>query len=98
MTGTLHIARFDLSKRFLSDVRALPENVRSAANTALKLLKQNPRAKSLRLHTLKGTRKPTIWKIDVLPNHSWQIAFEMDGTTAVLRRIGTHRDIDRRPR
>jgi len=98
MTRTLHIERFEPSPSFQSGVRALPENVRVAANDALKLLKQNPSAKSLRLHTLKGIKKPTIWKIDVFSNHSWQITFELDGDMAVLRRVATHAEIDRRPR
>jgi len=98
MTNTIRITRFEPSPRFQSDTRSLPENVRAAANDALELLKQNPGAKSLRLHTLKDVRKPTIWKIDVFPNHSWQISFELDGDVAVLRRIATHGEIDRRPR
>jgi hypothetical protein len=57
-----------------------------------------PWAKSLRLHQLTGYAKPAIWKIDVYANHSWQITFEMEGTTARLVRLATHKKIDRDPR
>jgi len=98
MTHAIRIVRLNPEARFQSEFRSLPKDVQIAARKALGLLVQQPNAKSLRLHTLKGKRKPTIWKIDVFTNHSWQITFEMEGDTAVLRRIGTHRDIDRNPR
>ena len=50
-----------------------------------------------RLDALAGYAKPTIFKIDVYANKSWQITFEIAGTVAVLRRIAKHREIDRRP-
>lgn len=31
-------------------------------------------------------------------DRSWQITFELNGTVAELKRIGTHRQIDRDPR
>jgi hypothetical protein len=33
-----------------------------------------------------------------MPNRSWQITFELDGDTAILRRIARHKDLDRAPR
>jgi hypothetical protein len=47
---------------------------------------------------LQGYGKPTLYKFDVFPNKSWQVSFELDGTTAVLMRICTHKEMDRRPR
>ncbi len=86
------------SERFASDLRSAPAEVQGAALEALRLLQANPSAKSLRLHTLKGMPKPTVWKIDVYANHSWQITFELNGTVAELKRLGTHKTIDRDPR
>lgn len=86
------------SERFASDLRSAPAEVQRAALEALRLLQVNPSAKSLRLHTLKGMPKPTVWKIDVYANHSWQITFELNGTVAELKRLGTHKTIDRDPR
>ncbi|WP_146033757.1 hypothetical protein [Alicycliphilus denitrificans] len=86
------------SDRFASDLRSAPAEVQRAALEAIRLLQTNPGAKSLRLHNLKGMPKPTIWKIDVYANHAWQITFEMNGQVAELKRLGTHKTIDRDPR
>jgi len=98
MTRKLEVTGLVLSKRFRSDFRRAPENIRIAASQTMEQLTQNPDAGSLRLHTLKGVAKPTVWKVDVLPNHAWQMTFELEGSSAVLRRLATHADIDRSPR
>lgn len=86
------------SERFKSEFQALEPDVRQACIDALDLLLKNPQAKSLRLHPLSGFAKPQIWKIDVYTNHSWQVTFELIGVTAHLKRIATHKKIDRSPR
>jgi hypothetical protein len=90
----IRVEQFDYTERFASDLRSAPEDIRNAAKDALDLLKANPRAGKLRLHRLHDY-KPPLWKIDVLSNKSWQVAFEMSGTTAILRRLATHKQIDR---
>jgi mRNA-degrading endonuclease YafQ of YafQ-DinJ toxin-antitoxin module len=97
VTG-IRIENFSYSARFKAEFKALSDDAKKACIEALKTLQSHPQAKSLRLHTLKGMPKPTIWKIDVYANHSWQITFELVGTTAELKRIGTHKAIDRDPR
>ena len=94
---TLSVVAFDFSDRFASELTSLDPQTQKAAREALKLLQNHPAAKSLRLHSLKGYAKPTIWKIDVFTNRSYQITFEMIGTVAHLKRIATHADIDRAP-
>ncbi len=98
MNAGVRVERFAYSQRFKDEVADLQPDVVKAAREALELLQTNPRAKSLRLHPLSGLPKPTIWKIDVFTNHAWQITFELLGTTAHLKRIGTHKSIDRAPR
>lgn len=95
---TVVVESFDYTPSFQEELLAAPSDCQAAARDALKLLKQNSRAKSLRLHSLKGYRKPSIYKIDVFASKSWQITFELAGTRAILRRLAKHRDIDRRPR
>lgn len=95
---SIEVDSFDFTASFKSELQAAGPDVQQAARDALKLLKANPRAKTLRLHSLSGYCKPTIYKIDVYANHSWQITFELAGKTAVLRRLATHKDINRRPR
>lgn len=98
MNREIRVERFDYSERFKDELRSLPPDVVEAVRSALKELQRHPRSKSLRLHPLTGLPKPTVWKIDVFTNHSWQVTFELNGTTAELKRIGTHKSIDRDPR
>lgn len=98
MTRSIAVTGFAHSARFAADLRGVPPDVQRAALDALALLQANPSAKSLRLHPLKGMPKPTVWKIDVYANHAWQITFELNGTVAELKRLGTHKTIDRDPR
>lgn len=98
MTRGIIITGFAYSERFRADLSGAPVDVVRAARSALQMLQTNPRARSLRLHPLTGLPKPTVWKIDVHANHSWQITFELNGTVAELKRLGTHKSIDRDPR
>lgn len=98
MTREFKVERFAYSERFKLELQKVQPDVAKAAMEALELLQNNPLAKSLRLHPLTGLPKPTVWKIDVFANHSWQITFELKGTTAELKRIATHKSIDRDPR
>ena len=95
---TFTVAAYARSPRFDSDVKRLPPDVRSRLVDALELLRSNPWAKSLRLHSLKGYPRPTIWKIDLAANRSWQVTFELHGTTALLLRVDEHKALDRLPR
>jgi mRNA-degrading endonuclease YafQ of YafQ-DinJ toxin-antitoxin module len=94
----IQITEFARSPRFEAEARALEPTVARALGDALELLLRNPLARSLRLHPLTGFGKPTIWKIDVFANHSWQVTFEMAGTVAHLKRVATHSEVDRDPR
>ena len=98
MNQGIVVTAFAYSERFKSEIQSLSPDVQKAAKDALDLLLKNPRAKSLRLHNLTGLPKPTVWKIDIYANHSWQITFELNGCIAELKRIGTHKSIDREPR
>lgn len=94
----MQITGFAYTKKFRAEVESLDPDTRSALQEALKLLLENPQARRLRLHPLSGYGKPTIWKIDVYSNHSWQVTFELNGTVASLKRVATHSKIDRDPR
>jgi mRNA-degrading endonuclease YafQ of YafQ-DinJ toxin-antitoxin module len=94
----LVIRDFRYTDRFKQDFKALDLVQQEATGAALERLLANPRANSLRLHTLRGFGKPTIYKIDVDPNHAYQVSFTLDGQCAHLLRVGTHRELDRDPR
>ncbi|AWB32685.1 hypothetical protein [Orrella marina] len=93
----MQINGIDAKESFQKDFKKAPANVQEAATKAIDDLLKNPQPNKLRLHSLSGCFNPKILKIDVMPNKSWQITFEMDGSTAILRRLGTHKTIDRRP-
>lgn len=95
--GRVQIDAIDYRASFKQDLFKAPSDVQRAVPRVLALLLQNPQPAKLRLHSLQGCFDPRILKVDVFPNRSWQITFEMDGTTATLRRLARHRDIDRRP-
>ncbi|WP_155742426.1 hypothetical protein [Variovorax paradoxus] len=69
-------------------------DIRRAVDQLFEDLMVNPN--SHRCHGLRGY-KPTIFAADVLSNHSWQVTFEMDGETAVMRRLAIHQEIDDSP-
>jgi hypothetical protein len=89
---------FDFSERFARELERLDPGTQKAAKSALALLKTNPKAATLRCRPRPGFGRPTIWKIDVFSNKSYQITFELIGRVAHLKRIATHAQIDRNPR
>lgn len=56
-----------------------------------------PIPKSRRLHPLAGFKNPKVYTIDVFSNHAYKISLEIEGDTATLRRVATHKVIDRSP-
>lgn len=85
------------STRFERDWKSSPVDVQRSATEALRKLVGNPSANGLRLHRLTGIRNPAVFKIDVHVGKAWQISLEISGTTAILRRFCTHKEIDRSP-
>jgi mRNA-degrading endonuclease RelE of RelBE toxin-antitoxin system len=88
------LSRVEPSEKFRKSLEKAPPDVQKAARNALEYLLKNPNAKSLRLHRLTDYTPP-IWKIDVFPNKSWQIVFELRGETAFLVHLASHKNIDR---
>lgn len=91
------IMALDYKETFQKDFKKAPSDIQIEARKALEELMRNPQPNKLRLHSLTGCFDPKILKIDVMPNKSWQITFEMQGTTAILRRLARHKSIDLRP-
>ncbi|MFZ4539492.1 MAG: type II toxin-antitoxin system RelE family toxin [Propionivibrio sp.] len=90
----IQVTTLDSTPRFDKQLSAAPPDIRTAAFAALDALVENPSAGKLRLHRIKGYN-PALWKIDIFQNKSWQIAFELHGSTAKLRFLGRHRTADR---
>lgn len=84
-------------EKFERDFKALPVDIQDAAKDAIRDLFKDPIPASLRLHPLTGFKNPKIYTVDVLSNHAYKISLEIDGPVATLRRVDTHKSIDRCP-
>lgn len=93
----MEIEQISYSEEFKADFDAAAPDIKDAVEAALTKLKANPHANSLRVHALNGYR-PTLFKLDVLPNRSWQISFEIVGKHCTLRRLRPHKQMNRDPR
>jgi hypothetical protein len=90
--------KFEKKATFVRDFQALPDNIKQACRDALARFAENPRANSLRMHALTGYSDPKVFTIDVTPNKAYKISFEYgDSGAVVLRRVRTHKEIDRAP-
>lgn len=82
---------------FKRDLKKLSPEILDAAKQAMKLLLSEPQPAKLRLEKLKGYKRPDIYSIHITANHSHKMSFEIRGTQAIMRRVTTHREIDRKP-
>jgi mRNA-degrading endonuclease YafQ of YafQ-DinJ toxin-antitoxin module len=83
--------------KFKSQYKKLQPVLKEAADRTIKDLLKAPLPSTLRFHSLGGYNNPRLFTVDVTPNKSHKISFEIEGETAILRRIGTHKEIDRAP-
>lgn len=93
----LQITTLRYKDKFARDLKALPIDVQVAVKDAITDLLKDPIPTSRRLHPLTGVKKPKVYTIDVFTNHSYKISLEIEGQTATLRRVATHKVIDDRP-
>jgi len=83
--------------RFQKDYDALTNALKSEVDAAIVDLYSNPIPPTRRFHSLGGFKNPKLYTIDVTPNKSHKISLEIDGDVAILRRVATHKVIDRMP-
>ncbi len=85
------------SECFTSGFKRLPSEIKAEAAQALSDLLRTPHLGRLRIEKLSGYKKPGIYTIHITRNHSHKASFEINGTTAIMRKVGTHKEIDRAP-
>lgn len=95
-SGGLVIRGFDRKATFDKTLKRHPE-LHEQVKEALNALKQDPRPKWIRFEKLSQYRNPAIYSIHVTKNHSHKITFEVEGDIAILRKLATHKEIDRNP-
>lgn len=84
------------TERFKRDFKRLPVDIQRCVESCLRDLAKQPVPATRRLHIVSPSgKRPLIYTVDVLPNKSYKMSFELDGGFAVLRRVGTHQEIDR---
>lgn len=93
--GGVAISFLQTTTRFEREYRKLDATIKDRVDEKLPLLLANPRPPGLRFEKLKGYKRPDIFTIHITGNY--KLSFEIDGTTAVLRSIACHNDIDRSP-
>jgi mRNA-degrading endonuclease RelE of RelBE toxin-antitoxin system len=85
----------DFTDRYKRDYKGLSPELKNAAKSAIQMLKDNPHSTKIRLEKLNGYKNPSIYTIHINGHHTHKISFELQGSHAVFRRIGTHKEIDR---
>lgn len=92
MEGGFSIAFTD---RFKKDYKSLPGNLQQAVDACIADLAKDPIPTSRRSHRINQGQFPKVFSVDVTSNKSHKLSFEINGDQALLRRVGTHREIDR---
>ncbi len=84
---------FKTTRTFDKSFTALPPNIQESALEKLALYENKARHPSLRVKKLEGTAD--IWEMSVTRNY--RITFQREGKVVLLRNIGTHNILRRKP-
>lgn len=80
-----------LTDRFKKDYQKLPPEIQRRVDQKLRLLVQDFRHPSLRVHKLRGVEG--LWEFSVTMNY--RVIFEIEGECLVLLAVGPHQIVDR---
>ena len=78
-------------------LKKIPADIRPQVNDAITDLLEDPIPGRLGFKKLTGYRNPNIYTITIGGNHAYKLSLEILNEVAVLRRVGTHRQIDDNP-
>src|SRR5438105_269702 len=82
---------------FQRSLRKLPREIRRLADQAILDLYLAEIPGKYGFKKLSGYRNPSVYTIQLGGNHAYKMSMEIAGGVAILRRVGTHREIDRNP-
>lgn len=91
------IEELSFTNKFKQDYKKSTIDIRKQVDSAIEDLLKNPMPNALRFKKYNGYSNPNIFAIHVTKNHSHKISLEMQGKKAILRRIGTHKEVDSSP-
>jgi len=93
--GGLIITEVQYANKFKRDRKRLENSLRKRLDEKIKDLYRNPMPAGLRFEKLQGYRNPDIYTIHITGNY--KASLEINGSTAKLRRVRNHNEIDRQP-
>lgn len=82
---------------FQRSLKKLPAEARSLADQAILDLMLPEIPGKYGFKKLKGYRNENIFSIMLGGNHAYKMSIEISSGTAILRRVGTHKQIDKNP-
>jgi len=88
------IRALDFKPSFHKDFRKLSGESQKRVRQALNDLMRDPRPKGLRIEPQQGMTNPKVYTAHV--SRGLKFSYEMDGDKAILRRVSTHDEIDRK--
>lgn len=94
-SGGVIIERVTYGSRFKKEYKKLSNGMQDEVNATIDSLMAENRPAGIRFEKLKGYANPNIFTVHVTGNY--KLSFEINGSTAFLRRVGNHNEIDRAP-
>lgn len=94
-SGGVVISDWTPSRRYSKEYKKLTADLQTRVDGKLDDLQRNPRPPGLGFEKLQGFKNPDVYTLHVTGNY--KLSFEINGSTAWLRRVATHDEIDRAP-
>lgn len=82
---------------FEKSLGRLSSDTRAMVDKAIADLYLDPLPARFDFKKLKGYRNPNVYTITIGGNHAYKMSMEIVNGVAILRRVGTHKEIDRAP-
>jgi mRNA-degrading endonuclease RelE of RelBE toxin-antitoxin system len=87
-----------LTEKFIRDYKSLPLDIQKQVDACIVELGFDPIPNSRRPHSVSAKgQKPTVYTVDVTSNKAYKLSFQVANHVAILRRVGTHKQLDRSP-
>lgn len=78
-------------------LKKLPSEIRALADQAIVDLLDDPLPGRFGFKKLQGYKNPNIYTITIGGHHAYKLSLHIEQEIAVLRRVGTHKQIDDNP-
>jgi hypothetical protein len=80
---------------FERDYKRLSRDLQRAVDSCIEDLFKTPIPAARRAHRINADTNPKVFSVDVTANKSHKMSFSIDDDMCILRRVGTHGQIDR---